>query len=162
MWASLVAQLVKNLPAVQGTSVQFWVRKICWRRERLPTPVFLGFPCGSAGKESACNVGDLGWEDPLQKGKATHSSILALENSMDGGTWLGYSPWGCKESDTTERLHSIVKNKKVHLKRVIVIHILPTRGPHKSALHFLMLNLFTYLVLVLFSPSRNPGCHRNL
>ena len=34
-----------------------WVRKICWRRD---TPVFLGFPCGSAGKESACNVGDLG------------------------------------------------------------------------------------------------------
>ena len=30
-----------------------------WRRDRLPTPVFLGFPCGSAGKESACNVGDL-------------------------------------------------------------------------------------------------------
>ena len=37
-----------------------WVRKICWRRDRLPTPVFLGFPCGSAGKESACNVGNLG------------------------------------------------------------------------------------------------------
>ena len=35
------------------------------------------FPCGSAGKESACNAGDLGWEDPLEKGKATHSSILA-------------------------------------------------------------------------------------
>ena len=34
--------------------------KIHWRRDRLPTPVFLGFPCGSAGKESACNVGDLG------------------------------------------------------------------------------------------------------
>ena len=36
---------------------------------------------GSAGKESACNVGDLdlipGWEDALEKGKATHSSILA-------------------------------------------------------------------------------------
>ena len=28
--------------------------------DRLPTPVFLGFPGGSAGKESACNVGDLG------------------------------------------------------------------------------------------------------
>ena len=26
----------------------------------LPTPVLLGFPCGSAGKKSACNVGDLG------------------------------------------------------------------------------------------------------
>ena len=36
-----------------------------------------GFPCGSAGKESACNVGDLGWEDSLEKGKATHSNILA-------------------------------------------------------------------------------------
>ena len=37
----------------------------------------LGFPCGSAGKKSAFNVGDLGWEDPLEKGKATPSSILA-------------------------------------------------------------------------------------
>ena len=43
-----------------------------------PYPVFLGFLCGSAGKESARNVGDLGWEDPLEKGIATHSSILAL------------------------------------------------------------------------------------
>ena len=33
---------------------------ICWRRDRLPTPVFLVFPCSSAGKESACNVGDPG------------------------------------------------------------------------------------------------------
>ena len=39
--------------------------------------MFLGFPCGSAGKESAYHAGDLGWEDPLEKGKATHSSILA-------------------------------------------------------------------------------------
>ena len=41
----------------------------------------MGFLCGSDGKESACNAGDLGqflgWEDPLEKGKATHSSILA-------------------------------------------------------------------------------------
>ena len=36
------------------------VGKICWRRDRLPTSVFLGFPCGLAGKESACNTGDLG------------------------------------------------------------------------------------------------------
>ena len=35
-WAPLVAQLVKNLPAMQET----WVGKIPWRRERLPTPVF--------------------------------------------------------------------------------------------------------------------------
>ena len=40
-----------------------------------------GFPGGSDGKESTCNVGDpvqsLGWEGPLEKGRATHSSILA-------------------------------------------------------------------------------------
>ena len=37
-----------------------------------------------------------GWEDPLEKGKATHSSVLASR--------ILYSPWVCKESDTTERL----------------------------------------------------------
>ena len=62
-WASLVAQLVKNVPAVWETWVQ-----------------------------------SLGREDPLEKGKAAHSSILA---------WR--SPWsvqsmGCKEVDTTEPL----------------------------------------------------------
>ena len=51
--------------------------KILWRRDRLPTPVFLGFPSGSVGKESTFNAGDLGGEDSLEKGKATHSSILA-------------------------------------------------------------------------------------
>jgi len=56
--------------------LDFWVGKIPWRRDRLPTPGFLDFSCGLTGKESACNVGDLGWEDPLEK-KATHSSILA-------------------------------------------------------------------------------------
>ena len=54
-WASLVAQLVKNLPAMWETWVQ-----------------------------------SLGWEDPLEKGTATHSSILAWRI-------LWTSPWGCKE-----------------------------------------------------------------
>ena len=57
-WTSVVAQLVKNPPAMQET----WVRI-------------------------------LGWEDPLEKGKTIHSSILA---------WR--IPWGRKELDTTERL----------------------------------------------------------
>ena len=62
LWASLVAPLVKNLPAMQKT----WV----W---------------------------SLGWEDPLEKGKAPHSSIL---------TWriLQTIPWGHKESDMTHWL----------------------------------------------------------
>ena len=62
-WASLVAQLVKNPPAMRET----WVRS-------------------------------LGWEDPLEEGKATHSNILTEE-------FPGlYSPWGHKESDTTKQL----------------------------------------------------------
>ena len=45
----------------------------------------------------------LGWEDPLEKGKATHSSILAWR--IPGMEALAcYSSWGCKESDATERL----------------------------------------------------------
>ena len=36
------------------------VGKICWRRNRLPTPVFLAFLCGPAGKESTWNAGHLG------------------------------------------------------------------------------------------------------
>ena len=50
-WASLVAQLIKNPPAIQET----WVLS-------------------------------LGWEDPLEKGKATHSSILAWKTIVHGVT----------------------------------------------------------------------------
>ena len=49
-------------------------------------------------------VWSLGWEDPLEKEMATHSSILAWE-SHGRRSLVGYSPWGCKELDTTERLH---------------------------------------------------------
>ena len=55
-----VAQLVKNPPAMQETRFDSWVGKIFWRRDRLPTPVFGGFPGGSDCKESTCNAGDLG------------------------------------------------------------------------------------------------------
>ena len=77
-----------------------------WRRDRLPTPVFLGFPGGSDGKGSACSSGALG-------------SIPGLGSSLGGGHGnpLHYSCWESpygqksltdyssechKESDTTE------------------------------------------------------------
>ena len=60
MGASLVAQLIKILPAMQETQFDSWVGKISWRRDRLPIRVFLGLPGGSDEKESTCNVGDLG------------------------------------------------------------------------------------------------------
>ena len=72
-----------------------------WRRDRLPTPVFLGFPCGSAGKESACNSEDLGSNPRLGRSpgerKGYPLQYSGLENSMD------YSLWGCIQSDTTEQ-----------------------------------------------------------
>ena len=45
----------------------------------------------------------LGWEDPLEKGKVTHSSILAWRIPMDRGTWLA-TDHEVAESDTTEQL----------------------------------------------------------
>ena len=62
----------------------------------------MGFPCGSAGKESACNAGDLGLIPGLGRspgaGKGYPLQYSGLENSMD------YSLWGHKELDTAERL----------------------------------------------------------
>ena len=58
-----------------------------WRRDRLPTPVFLGLPCGSAGKESTCNAGDLGLilglGRSLGEGKGYPLQYFGLENSRD-------------------------------------------------------------------------------
>ena len=60
---------------------------MCWRRDRLPTPVFLGFPCGSAAEEFACNAGDLGSMPGLgrspEEGKGYPLSYSGLENAMD-------------------------------------------------------------------------------
>ena len=56
----MVVQLVKNLPAIWRPLFNFWVGKIHWRRDRLLTPVFLGFLSGSVGKEFTSNAGDLG------------------------------------------------------------------------------------------------------
>ena len=64
-----------------------WVGKIHWRRDRLPTPVFLDFPCGSVGKESTCNAGDQGLIPGLgrspREGKGYPLPYSGLENSMD-------------------------------------------------------------------------------
>ena len=86
-WASMIAQWVKNPPAMQEFQFNSWIGKICWRRDRLLIPVFLGFPCGSVGKESACNGGDLGLIPGLGRspgeGKGYPLQYSGLENSMD-------------------------------------------------------------------------------
>ena len=73
----------------EDSSSQFysWVGKIRWRRDRLPSSVFLGFPRGSAGKESICNVGDLGsipgLRRPSGEGKGYPLLYSGQESSLD-------------------------------------------------------------------------------
>ena len=59
-WGCPACSAGKESTFYAGDPFDSWVGKILWRRDRLPTPVFLGFPGGSDGKESACNTGNLG------------------------------------------------------------------------------------------------------
>ena len=61
-----------------------------------------GFPCGSAGKESACNVGDLGWIPGLGRSPGEGKGY-PLQYSGHGEFHGLYSPWGRKELDATEQ-----------------------------------------------------------
>ena len=83
-----------------------WVGKISWRRDRLPTPVFLGFLVAQLVKNPPAMwetwVRSLGWEDLLEKGKATHSSILAWRISWTIDMDMVTYGHGHKESDMTE------------------------------------------------------------
>ena len=66
---------------MQETPVQFLGQEDPLEKKWATHSCILGFPGGSAGKESTCNAGDLGsipgLKSPLMKGTATHSSILA-------------------------------------------------------------------------------------
>ena len=81
-------------------------RRFAWRRDRLPTPVFLGFRGDSDSKESACNVGDLGSIAGLGRspggGHGNLFQFSCLENAPGQRSLVGYGSRGRKESDTTE------------------------------------------------------------
>ena len=69
----------------------------------------MDFPGGSDGKASVYNEGDLGSIPGSGRfpgeGNGNPLQYSCLENPMDRGACVGYCPWGCKESDMTERLH---------------------------------------------------------
>ena len=79
LWASVVAQMVKNLPAMQRWKFDPWVRKTPWRRESQQTP---GFLPGKSRRQRS-KAGYSPWDRKeldtikLEKGMATHSSTLA-------------------------------------------------------------------------------------
>ena len=80
-----------------------WVRKICWRRYRLPTPVFLGFPGGSASKKICLQCRRLGfdpWGGTIPWRRERLPTPVFWPRKFHGL----YCPWGHKELDTTEWL----------------------------------------------------------
>ena len=85
--ASLISQLVKNLPAIQETLVQFLGQEDPLEKGQATHSSILGLPFGSAGKESAHNVGDLGLIPGFRRcpgeGKGYLLQYSGLENSMD-------------------------------------------------------------------------------
>ena len=74
--------------------------------DRLPTQVLLGFPDGSAGKESACNVADLcsisGLGRSPGEGQGNPPQYSHLENPHGQRRLVGYSPEDHEVLDTTE------------------------------------------------------------
>ena len=108
-WASLVAQLVKNPPAMQETFFNSWVGKSPRRNGRLSPPAFLGFPGGSDGKRIRLQCGRPGldpWVGKIPWRRAWQLTPVFLPEESPWTEEPGsYSPWACKESDTTERLH---------------------------------------------------------
>ena len=98
----LVAQLVKKSVYNAGDPSSYsWVRKIPWRRDRLPTPVLFVFSGVSDSKESACNVGDLGSISGLRRSSGReHGNPLqysCLENPHGQRSLSVYSQWGREE-----------------------------------------------------------------
>ena len=74
-------------------------------------------PSGSDGKESTCNVGDLGLIPGLGRspggGHGNPLQYSCLENPHTQRSLVGYSPWGRKESDPTEQLNTAQHREKL-------------------------------------------------
>ena len=100
------------------------VGKFPWRRNRLPTPVPLGFPGGSDSKESACYVGDLGLIPELGRspggGHGNPLQYSCLENPHGLRSLASYSPWGRKESAMTEWLSTAQHSTYLNLIKSII------------------------------------------
>ena len=79
-------------------------------RERIQIKISreIRLPGGSDGKESTCNAGDLSFDPGVRKipwrRKRQPTPVFLPRKSHGQRSLVGYSPWGCKELDTTERL----------------------------------------------------------
>ena len=99
----------------------------------------MGFPCGSPGKESTCNAGDLGLIPGIGRGPGERKGYLlqysSLENSMD-------SPWVCKESDMTEWLSHFTSFSPLPFTSLLFSAICKASSDnHFAFLHFFFLEM---------------------
>ena len=126
-----------------------WVRKIPWRRDRLPTPVFLGFLGGSDGKETACNARDLGLIPGLGRspgeGKGYPLQYSGLENAMDYIVHRVAKSW-----TRLSNFHSLTTGSSWAVPRMVGAMVCATEGQQKQHLtgeKQRLTPLDTYLVL---------------
>ena len=101
--ASLISLLSKGLSIIFSSTT-------IWKHKFFGAQPSLGYFGGSEGKESSAIretwVQSLGWEDPLEGGRATHSSTLVLENPHEQRSLMGYSTWVCRVGHDWATKHS--------------------------------------------------------
>ena len=99
------------------------VGKIHWRRDRLATPVFQGFPGDSDDNESVCIVGDLGLIPGLGRspgeGNGYPFQYSCLENYMDRGAWQA-TVHGVAKSWTRQRLSLVSSQINKHVRYYLI------------------------------------------
>ena len=122
-WASQVSQWYRICLQCRRPLFNSWVGKILWRRVRLPTPVFLGFPGGSDGKRICLQCGRPGsdpWVGEIPWRREPLPTPVFLPRECHGQrTLVGYSPWGHKESDPAKQLSLSLFMYKINNKDIL-------------------------------------------
>ena len=118
-------------------------------------PCFCGFPGGSNGKESSCNVGDwglsLGQEDPLREEMATHSSILAWKipwTEESGRLQFMGSQWVRHDWVTNTFIFSRFCRTYPSVTYWEKVHAIDTLGPYMSENVFILLQSWLFWVVL--------------
>ena len=140
--AFLIAQLKKSVSNAGRQNQPWfdsWVGKICWKRDKLLTPVFLDFPCDSTGKESTCNAGNLGAIPGLGRspgeGKGYPLQYSALGNSMHCINTVVYLP--LVESYWSPRFAS---EERKNIPKLYLV--LPVSDTHMYIFHYFVWLIF--------------------
>ena len=118
---SLVAQMVKSLPAMRRTTFDPWVGKITWRRERPPTPVFWPGEFHGLYSPQGCKESDTTEQLSLLLSFKSHYSLGDSSVQSLSGIWLFATPW------TAEHQASLsITNSQSLLKLMSIESVIPS------------------------------------